>query len=89
MADKLAKTEFALFASSRNIQSIRHFVSLVDSQPGGNNEKQSDFKRPLVSILATLWTNQPSFWRLFWQRAPYCIVVKSIARTFLLERTFD
>ncbi len=33
--------------------------------------------------------NQPSFWRLFWQRAPYWVVVKSIALSFLLECTFD
>ncbi len=33
--------------------------------------------------------NQPSFWCLFWKRVPYCLVVKSIACSFLLERTFD
>ncbi len=33
--------------------------------------------------------NQPSFWHLFWQRVPFCLVVKSIACSFLFQRTFD
>ena len=46
MADKVAKTEFARFVGSRNIKWIRY------AQPGRNNEKQSDFKRPLVLVIA-------------------------------------
>ncbi len=32
---------------------------------------------------------QKSFWHLFWHRVPYFVVLKSIARTFLLKCTID